>query len=165
MLPGAAAAAAAGAAAASQLPNGNMSRGESHSSLASAGLSAAVAAAGVMANGRGFQGAPFAGALPLHATAAGMPGLGLGSSMPGSAPGSGPPSTTSGALSFIQAHAEGSQRAAANMKLLQVRCCYNSVVCPIICIVEAQTGPNSWWATLLDGLVVLFVHLGRSPSH
>jgi FtsZ-binding cell division protein ZapB len=49
----------------------------------------------------------------------GMGSIMLGSSLPGSAPGSGPPSTTSGALSFIQAHAEGSQRAAANMKLLQ----------------------------------------------
>jgi hypothetical protein len=111
-----------------------------------------------MANGRGFEGAPPTGALPLHAAAAGMPGLGLGSSMPGSTPGSGPPSTTSGALSFIQAHVEGSQRAAANMKLLQVRWC--CMVCFIICILAAENDPKAWWAALSNSLVVLFVHLG-----
>lgn len=71
--------------------------------------------------GSGSAAAGLGGVVGMHQhqyqppSAAGL----FGSSMPGSLPGSGPPSTTSGALSFIQAHAEGSQRAAANMKLLQ----------------------------------------------
>jgi hypothetical protein len=134
MLRAAAAANAAGASGMQQASfatpaaNGNLSRGGSHSSLSSlqqlpssTAAAAAAGASGSLTNGRGgaFDHSAVASLHTGGLLTGGLAAAALGSSMPGSNAGSGPPSTTSGALSHIQAHAEGSQRAAANMRLLQ----------------------------------------------